>query len=168
MGNSDEIGAQEIKSNVKWILENYSNEELFLVIEEKISKNELLKKMVENISRKTEVLEEKEEFYETLLIREEIGNTSLGEGIALPHSRTSGIKKIIISMALLKNGVEDYKAVDDIPIKLVVMIGAPREEGAKYLQLIASVARIFLNDQYREKVLSSNTKEEFIKNVETF
>lgn len=168
MGKVELDGILDIKDKIEWVLENYSNPDLFLVIEENIEKDDLLKKMVQNIKEKSDKILEENDFYENLLLREKTGNTSLGEGIALPHSRFKGVKSIVVSMALLKNGVESYNPIDEQPIKLVIMVGAPKEEGAEYLQLIAAIARMFLNDEYRKQVLNSQTHEEFVKNVGAF
>lgn len=159
---------REVDERIKEVLESYSNEKLFFVIEEKLTKEEIFKKMVHNLKENSDKLEEENDFYDQLIERENTGATSIGDGIALPHSRFNGVKGIVMSMALLKNGAENYEPIDGEPIKLVIMIGAPKEQGKQYLGLVAAVARIFLNDEYRKNVLNSKTAEEFKANVGAF
>lgn len=145
----------------------YYNENLVFYIEENLTKNELLEKMVHSIIEKTNIIEEENDFFNNILEREKIGGTGIGMGIALPHARFNGAKGIVMAIALLKNGV-DFSAPDQENAKLVILIGAPKEMGKDYLNLLSVVARAFRNKKYREDVISSSNVEELKKALKEF
>ncbi|MBP6063679.1 MAG: PTS sugar transporter subunit IIA [Fusobacteriaceae bacterium] len=160
-------GIIDAKTKIKEIVEAYSNEKLFIIVDEKMTKEDLLKKMVHNIKENTDSIAEENNFLANMLERENIGSTGIGMGVALPHARFDGVKNIVLSMALVPQGVE-FETPDGETVKLVIMIGAPKEQGKQYLSLIAAIARVFRNNEYREKVISSKSVAEMIKNVEEF
>lgn len=146
---------------------NYSNEKLIKYIEEDFTKDELLAHMVHNISEDSDAIEEENDFLKNILEREKIGTTAVGTGIAIPHARFVGAKKIIMGIYLLKNPI-NFQASDGEPAKLIIMIGAPQEQGKEYLTLISTIARAFRNSEYRNSVLSAKSSDELFKKLEEF
>ena len=88
---------------------------------------------------------------ETLLQREKLGSTGVGEGVAIPHGRMADAKKIVGVFARLENPI-DYDAVDKQPVDLVFMLLAPDVAGADHLKALARVSRLLRNSQAREKL----------------
>lgn len=157
----------ELKEKIKEIIGAYSNDKLLLIIDEKLTKNDLLKMMVHNMKENSDSIEEENNFFDNMMERENIGSTGIGMGVAMPHARFDGVKNIVLSFAIVPQGV-NFETPDGETVKLVVMIGAPKEQGKDYLTLIAAIARIFRNNEYREKIISSKTIEELKKNLEDF
>ncbi|MGL4688272.1 MAG: PTS sugar transporter subunit IIA [Fusobacteriaceae bacterium] len=147
--------------------EQYSNDNLIFYVEETLTKDELLKKMVLRIEENSDALEEENDFYNNVLEREKIGSTGVGMGIAIPHARFSGAKKIIVSIALLKNKI-NFNSLDGENVELVIMVGAPKEKGKEYLNLVATLARAFRNKGYRENVISAKDSKTLVKMLKDF
>src|SRR5262252_243787 len=70
--------------------------------------------------------------FETLLTREKLGSTGLGQGIAIPHGRIPGLKQVTGMFAKLATPV-DYDAVDGNPVDLVFVLLSPDHAGADHL-----------------------------------
>lgn len=79
--------------------------------------------------------------FETLVAREKLGSTGLGNGIAIPHGKIDGIEGVTAVFARLEQPV-DFEAVDDEPVDLVMMLLAPTGSGADHLKALARVARL--------------------------
>lgn len=82
-----------------------------------------------------------ETILEVLMAREELGSTGLGNGIAIPHGKVSGLQGVTAVFARLDEAIE-FDAVDDQPVDLVVMLLAPVGAGADHLKALSRVARI--------------------------
>jgi len=65
----------------------------------------------------------------TLVGREELGSTGLGNGIAIPHGKIQGLKGVTAVFARLDQPI-DFDSVDDEPVDLVVMLLAPGGDAA--------------------------------------
>lgn len=76
-----------------------------------------------------------------LLQREKLGTTGIGEGIAIPHARVSGLADIIGMFVRLATPV-DYDALDDEPVDLVFLLLAPEGSTTVQLKALAKIARL--------------------------
>ncbi len=80
--------------------------------------------------------------FETLLQRERLGTTGIGQGISIPHGRIAGLARLVGFFAQLARPV-DFDALDGEPVDLVFVLLAPEEAGADHLQALARIARLF-------------------------
>ena len=103
------------------------------------SKRQLLQLLADKVAG--EVGMEAHLIFETLVAREKLGSTGLGNGIAIPHGKLEGLSGVTAVFAQLEQPI-DFDAVDDQPVDLVVMLLAPAGSGADHLKALARVARL--------------------------
>ena len=72
--------------------------------------------------------------------RESLGSTGIGNGIAIPHARISGIGKPIGFLARLLKPI-DYDSIDDLPVDIIFALLTPDEETNKHLNVLAHIAK---------------------------
>jgi PTS system nitrogen regulatory IIA component len=83
--------------------------------------------------------------FETLLERERLGTTGVGQGIAIPHGKLKELKRLYGVFARLDQPV-DFDSIDDEPVDLIFLLLAPESAGADHLKALARVSRL-LRDQ---------------------
>lgn len=103
------------------------------------SKKQVLQLLSENAAALTGIPER--EVFETILQRERLGSTGVGNGIAIPHGKLPGVKNITGIFARLEAPV-DFEALDDQPVDLLFMLLAPESAGADHLKALARIARV--------------------------
>jgi nitrogen PTS system EIIA component len=81
--------------------------------------------------------------------REDLGSTGLGNGIAIPHGKFSGLGKVTAVFARLAEPI-DFDAMDDEPVDLIVLLLAPLGAGADHLKALARVARLLRTESLVE------------------
>lgn len=79
--------------------------------------------------------------FETLLQRERLGSTGIGNGIAIPHGKLPSVSRPMGLFARLERPI-DFDSVDGEPVDLMFLLLAPEEAGADHLKALARVARI--------------------------
>lgn len=79
--------------------------------------------------------------FETLLQRERLGSTGIGNGIAIPHGKLPAVQQPVGLFARLEKPI-DFDSVDGEPVDLVFLLLAPEEAGADHLKALARVARV--------------------------
>lgn len=94
------------------------------------------------------------QIFRTLIEREKLGSTGIGNGVALPHGRIAGLKDVVGVFLHLKNAL-DFDAVDHLPVDLVFAILVPEDATEEHLNLLASLASIFRNYEKRQKLLET-------------
>ena len=78
--------------------------------------------------------------FETLLQREKLGSTGVGNGIAIPHGKLPKLEKLFGFFARLERPI-DFEAMDGQPVDLVFLLLAPEGAGADHLKALARIAR---------------------------
>lgn len=96
--------------------------------------------------------------FETLMERERLGSTGMGQGIAIPHGRIAGLARIVGLFARLETPIA-YDAVDDQPVDLVFLLLAPEGAGADHLKALAKVSRLLRNQAACEKLRAAGKSE---------
>ncbi|HMQ57793.1 MAG TPA: PTS IIA-like nitrogen regulatory protein PtsN [Rhizobiaceae bacterium] len=82
------------------------------------------------------------EIFDSLLQRERLGSTGVGNGVAIPHTKLKALNRLVGVFARLETPV-DFDAVDDQPVDLVFLLLAPESAGADHLKALARIARVF-------------------------
>ncbi len=103
------------------------------------SKKQLLQLLSEKASTMTGIPER--EVFDIILQRERLGSTGVGNGIAIPHGKLAGVKRITGVFARLDQPV-DFEALDDQPVDLVFLLLAPEGAGADHLKALSRIARL--------------------------
>ncbi len=89
--------------------------------------------------------------FDALLQRERLGSTGIGNGIAIPHGKFEGLRRLVGLFARLDKPI-DFDALDGQPVDLVFVLLAPEDAGADHLKGLAKVARVLRNPAITAKV----------------
>ncbi len=128
------------------------------------NKKEVIEEMV-NIIDKKDIVVDKKIAVESLLEREELGSTGVGQGIAIPHSKTKGVKELIGAFGVSKEGV-DFDALDGDSVSIFFLLLAPEGAAGLMLKALARVSNFLKNKYYRRKILEAGTKADVISIIE--
>ena len=93
---------------------------------------------------------------EKLNERERLGSTSVGNGIAIPHTKVDGIKETQVIFLKLKNGV-DFSASDGKKIDLIFSIIAPENSESDHLLILSSISNFIRKKEKVERLRGSAT-----------
>jgi PTS system nitrogen regulatory IIA component len=121
------------------------------------TREEVLQLMVEQLHATDQILD-KEQFFQAILDRERIVSTGIGMGVAIPHAKLAAYRNFFISIAILQKGV-NWNALDDVPVRLVFMIGGPDHRQTEYLQILSAITMAIRDEEKRKKILTLNSKE---------
>lgn len=88
---------------------------------------------------------------ETILQRERLGSTGVGQGVAIPHGKIADLDKLVGVFARLAHPVE-FDALDDQPVDLVFALLAPESAGADHLKALARIARVLRDPAVAQKL----------------
>jgi nitrogen PTS system EIIA component len=92
--------------------------------------------------------------FDVLLQRERLGSTGLGHGIAIPHGKIAGLKRIVGIFARLAEPV-DFDAVDSQAVDIVFLLLAPEGAGADHLKALARISRLLREGSAVDKLRAS-------------
>jgi PTS system nitrogen regulatory IIA component len=102
---------------------------------------------------------------ETLLDREKLGSTGIGEGVAIPHGKVPGLPALMASFGRSPGGI-DFRAIDGRPTHLFFALFAPENSAGAHLKALARISRIFKNSGFREAIMRAPTAEQIYRLIE--
>jgi len=91
--------------------------------------------------------------------REKLGSTGIGEGVAIPHGKVKGLKKVLLAMGLSKEGI-DFDSIDGKPAHVFFLIAAPENSVGVHLSLLARINKISGDPESREKIMKASDARE--------
>lgn len=123
------------------------------------------KKLLEEMARLltiplSEDSKEKDVFHH-LLEREKLGNTGIGNGVALPHSRYAQTERAVIAIITLNEAI-DYDSIDRQAVDVAFGLLVPERATQEHLNLLADIARIMSNNDYKAALLAASSATEII------
>ena len=118
------------------------------------SKKQALQELARHAATVTGLNERK--IFETLLERERLGTTGVGNGIAIPHGKLPELTRLYGVFARLDKPI-DFDAIDEQPVDLVFLLLAPETAGADHLKALARVSRLLRDGATCEKLRGAKT-----------
>ena len=105
--------------------------------------------------------EDRDSILASLKQREETMSTGIGFGIAIPHASSDLINEVVASFGRSTDGIE-FDALDNAPVKFVVLFVVPKNQFQTHLRTLASIAK-FLNDRgVRESLAQAQSAKEIL------
>ena len=93
--------------------------------------------------------------------REETMSTGIGFGIAIPHCSSDRLDTVVAAFGRSSTGIE-FDALDNAPVKFVVLFIVPKNQFQTHLRTLASIAK-FLNDRsVRDQLANASSANEIL------
>lgn len=110
-------------------------------------------------------LNDKAIYMDAMKVRELESTTGVGEGIAIPHGRCSGVKVAGLAAMTIPSGVE-YDSLDGKPVDLVFAIAAPEGSGDVHIQILSKLSMMLMDGNFTASLKKAKTVEEFLKIID--
>jgi nitrogen PTS system EIIA component len=86
--------------------------------------------------------------------REKLNSTALGEGVAIPHGKLAGIRRVFAAFGRSPAGV-DFESLDGKPTHLFFLLVAPEESAGAHLKALARISRLLKSAEFRAKLIEA-------------
>ncbi|SDM62913.1 PTS fructose transporter subunit IIABC [Bacillus sp. OK048] len=112
-------------------------------------------------------LNDRAEYKNAIIKREEQSTTGIGEGIAIPHAKTNAVKHAAIAFGRSKTGV-NYESLDGQPSHLFFMIAATEGANNTHLEALSRLSTILLKDEVRKQLLEASNADEVLTIINSY
>jgi nitrogen PTS system EIIA component len=121
-------------------------------------KNAVLEELAHAMTAHHGALSEKK-VLDVLLERERISTTAIGEGVAIPHGKLSGVDRVVGVFARSPKGV-DFASLDGAPTHLFFALIAPENAAADHLKALARISRLLKDAAFRRRLMAAQDAQE--------
>ena len=94
--------------------------------------------------------------------REEMMSTGVGKGLGLPHAKTAAATDTVAAFATTEEPV-DFGAIDDEPIRLLLLLVGPEEHKSKHIKILGRISRLVSRDSLRRGLIEATDPETVIE-----
>lgn len=110
---------------------------------------------------------ERHETLREVRMREEIGSTGIGEGVAIPHAKPAFCHELMACLGIAKDPVP-FDSIDGQPVRIFVLVLGPRDQAGRHLRFLARVARLLKKRERREALLACHDADQAYQVVARF
>ncbi|TSB44836.1 PTS sugar transporter subunit IIA [Alkalicoccobacillus porphyridii] len=124
------------------------------------SKEDAIQELAE-VLLQNEYISDVDTFLKDIYAREAVGQTGIGNYIAIPHGNSEAVHKIGVAIGITQEEIE-WETLDGKGVKGIILFAVGKEnDGAQtHLKLLSMFARKLGNDEVIESMLQSKSAEE--------
>ncbi|MCT7790879.1 MAG: fructose PTS transporter subunit IIA [Lactobacillus crispatus] len=111
---------------------------------------------------KEKVIKDKDDFISAVHYRESIDTTGVGNGIAIPHGKSSTVQRSAIAIASLENEI-DWDSLDGKPVKYVFLLAISENGDQEHLKVLSEIASKLMDEDVIEALHNSKNKNDIIE-----
>lgn len=127
------------------------------------SRDEVIASMVERVDS-FHAIREKDSYLSALQKREGVISTGIGMGVAIPHAKLDSFSDFFIAIGIKQHGSGiDWDSLDGSPVRIVFLIGGPKQQQTEYLKLLSQLTGSIKNEEKRKLLLAAQSPQEVIE-----
>ena len=98
--------------------------------------------------------------------RERLNSTALGDGVAIPHGKLPGLKRVLAAFGRSLPGV-DFQSLDGKPTHLFFLLVAPEDSAGAHLKALARISRLLKEETFRRRLMEAPSARELFETIRT-
>ena len=123
-------------------------EERIKVPLDSLDKPGILREMCFLLASAAGALDQLDDIHRVVVEREAVLSTGVGSGIALPHGKWVGLRRLEIVAGTTREPV-DFDAVDGDPVRLIVMMVGPPSAAGYHVKTLGHISRTLRDVELR-------------------
>ena len=110
------------------------------------------------------IVDDKEQYIKDVYEREAVGETGIGDYIAIPHGKSTAVVTPGVAIAVLDHEIE-WESLDGTGAKLVILfaVGADNEAAQEHLKLLAMFSKRLGDDVLTGRLMNADTTEDVME-----
>jgi PTS system nitrogen regulatory IIA component len=129
-------------------------------------KKKVLAELVDFIGTSSKI-KDKKDILATLIKREKLGSTGIGNGVAIPHARSSKVTDFVLAFGRLPEGI-DFGALDGEKTYIFFILVSPEDNVGGHLKILAEISRVVKDKFIVDRLKAAVDKKEILKVITTY
>ncbi len=128
-------------------------------------KESVITELVELLATSGQLLD-KDVVLESVFVREQTRSTGIGAGIAIPHGKCAGVKELVMSIGIAKDGIE-FNSIDGKPVSIIILLASPIDRTGPHIQALARISRLMLDEDFKTNLENATSAEQVYELIST-
>jgi len=126
---------------------------------ESTTKDGILSELVE-VAAHADAIRDPDALLRAVREREEVLSTGIGNGVAIPHGKTSAIADLVLVAGVAREGV-DFEALDGRPVHLFFLLVGPESAAGQHVKALSRISRLLRRESFRTRLIEARDAAEF-------
>ncbi len=100
----------------------------------------------------------------SVLEREATRTTGIGNGLAIPHGKCSGVDHLVVAIGKPEAPI-DFESIDKRPVNLIVLLASPPDQTGPHIQALARISRLMNVPAFRQAMAAAATPQQVLDAV---
>jgi fructose-specific phosphotransferase system IIA component len=122
------------------------------------NKNDAIREMIQLLADNGAVTDAKK-VLEAVLDRESTRTTGIGNGLAIPHGKTTGTPDLVMAIGKPAQPI-DFQSIDGRPVTIIWLLSSPPEKTGPHIHALARISRLMTIDKFRQSLNAAKTAQE--------
>jgi PTS system nitrogen regulatory IIA component len=109
-------------------------------------------------------IKDKDKLLNSLMEREKLGSTGIGENVAIPHAKSNEIETIVATFGRSNGGV-NFDSLDQKPVYFIFLLVSPEGSAGIHLKTLARISRLLKNPAFRRDLLNLKNEKEIYEAI---
>ncbi len=118
-----------------------------------------------DLLKERKYIKDSQDILDSVMEREKLGSTGIGQGIAVPHTKTDQIENLVGAVGISNDGIS-FDALDGEPVYIIFLILAPTKSIGLHLKALAKIARLLKDKTFRNALRKATLPSEVIKIIQ--
>lgn len=127
------------------------------------TKDDVLEEMVDVLDS-TGKIASKDTVLNAIVDRERIMTTGIGNGVAVPHCKTSAVDRLVAALGISREGI-DFQSPDGQPAHLIFILVAEENNPGPHVRALARLAKLLSSKAVRDALLMARSPENLLQIV---
>jgi fructose-specific phosphotransferase system IIA component len=125
------------------------------------SKTDAISELVQMLASNGSVSDPKK-VLEAVLDRESTRTTGIGNGLAIPHGKTTGTSDLVMAIGKPAQPI-DFQSIDGRPVTIIWLLSSPPEKTGPHIHALARISRLMTIDKFRQALNAATSAEQMFE-----
>ncbi|MDR1894661.1 MAG: PTS sugar transporter subunit IIA [Spirochaetales bacterium] len=125
------------------------------------NKEEVIRELLDLLEAAGGIVD-KAKTFAAIMDRELLGSTGLERGVAIPHAKTEGVNRVLLSIGIKPTGI-DFQSIDGELSRLFFLILAPPDKAGHHIEILTELAKATKSQAFCRLLSAARTPEEVIE-----
>ena len=127
------------------------------------TKEEIIEELVDSLEKGV-AISDREKVLQSVLDREKIMSTGIGDGIAIPHGKSDAVITLSAALGTQKRGA-NFEALDGEPAYVFFLLVSPANISGPHIKALARITRLLKNEDFKKRLTAASSPEEQIGEI---
>lgn len=127
-------------------------------------KTQIIEEMVD-VLKDANLIDNRDMVLNAVLERERVMSTGMGDGVAIPHAKTDGVKKLVAAFGITQKDI-DFQSIDGKPVRMVFLLVGPTDQTGPHLKALSRISRLVHRKEFRDRLAFARGADEVVDAIQ--